>query len=303
MNWSTRALLALPLLVVSTFSAPALASEGGSNNYSNGNTDLLSGAILPPKPNSLLLVGAALYYSSDALKDGNGNTLTPPSFEASVKGVGGLLIYNWGRRFLGAKVGSEVSAYVANVRLDGLGLACNSVTGISDITISPLVLTWDPGRLHIAAITDIVVPVGTYDRTRAVNVGYHYATIRPSVSISYLSRSGLEISSRHNIDFNFKNPATNYRSGTAYHVDFNVSQAVGFWKLGVAGYYFQQLTDDKINGAKFVADGYRGRVFGIGPTLNLNTPAAGFYLRVQKEFGARNRLQGAQVILDVTHHF
>ncbi|MCO6717068.1 transporter, partial [Streptomyces sp. CHB19.2] len=76
--------------------------------------------------------------------------------------------------------------------------------------------------------------------------------------------SGFEVSSSFQADFNSRNPATDYRSGTEYRHEFAVGQHLGPWTLGLGGYYYRQLTDDDAPG---LTRGNRARVLALGPAL------------------------------------
>jgi hypothetical protein len=63
---------------------------------------------------------------------------------------------------------------------------------------------------------------------------------------------------------------------------------------GIGGYAYQQLTGDSGAGARFGP--FQARVLGLGPTIQgqvhmWNRPVF-FELKMMKEFGAKNRLEG-----------
>jgi hypothetical protein len=41
--------------------------------------------------------------------------------------------------------------------------------------------------------------------------------------------------------------------------------------VGRRGYFYKQITNDKMKGVKVGEDGFRGQVFAIGPKLNMTT--------------------------------
>jgi len=89
---------------------------------------------------------------------------------------------------------------------------------------------------------------------------------------------------------------TNYQNGLDFHFDWGASHFFAKQlQLGVAGYYFQQVTDDF--GAPAALGGFRSRIAGIGPQIGYIFPMGdklqGYLnLKGYKEFAAQNRPEG-----------
>ena len=67
-------------------------------------------------------------------------------------------------------------------------------------------------------------------------------------------------------------------------------------QLGVQGTLLKQFTDDRKDGVKVGADGFRGQAAGIGPQLRyMWGPASGIAVKYQHEFAVRNRPQGGKL--------
>jgi hypothetical protein len=76
-------------------------------------------------------------------------------------------------------------------------------------------------------------------------------------------------------------------------------------QIGLAGYFFQQLTGDSGSGAKL--GDFKGRVLGIGPQIGFLFPIGESHqgylnLKAYKDFAAENRPEGytAWVTLAIT---
>ena len=84
------------------------------------------------------------------------------------------------------------------------------------------------------------------------------------------SRIGTEVSLYTGVDFNTKNDATEYQSGTSLHLDATVAQHLplfgGFVGVGANAFYYQQLTGDSGSGAQLGT--FKGRTAGVGPVLS-----------------------------------
>lgn len=67
--------------------------------------------------------------------------------------------------------------------------------------------------------------------------------------------------------------------------------------IGAQGYYYQQLTDDRLNGA-IVANGNRGRSFDVGPQVRLHLGHLALIVKYQKDMRVQNRTRGNQVWIE-----
>jgi hypothetical protein len=98
------------------------------------------------------------------------------------------------------------------------------------------------------------------------------------------------------LTYNFENPSTQYQNGLDAHFDWGLSHFLTKQiDVGVAGYFYQQITDDSGPGAKL--GGFRSRVAGMGPQVNFFFPVTdkiqGYAnVKVYDEFAAENRPSG-----------
>jgi len=73
--------------------------------------------------------------------------------------------------------------------------------------------------------------------------------------------------------YNFKNTATQTQNGIDFHFDWGASHFLSKQLfVGMVGYAYQQVTDD-IGAAPFL-NGFKSRVFGIGPNSAICSPSA-----------------------------
>lgn len=157
-------------------------------------------------------------------------------------------------------------------------------------------LLWSRGaHNHMVYVTGNI-PVGDYDPLRIPNIGLGHGALDVGAGYTYLNpTTGNEFSGVAGFTTNFKNPDTQYRSGVDFHFDWGASHYLTRQLfVGVAGYAYQQITDD--SGQNPILGGFRSRVFGVGPQIGYNFPVAdmqGFLgLRAYGEFGAANRPSG-----------
>src|SRR5262249_20898454 len=113
-------------------------------------------------------------------------------------------------------------------------------------------------------------------------------------------QTGNEFSVASGLTYNFKNPYTQYQNGVDIHVDFAASHFVSKQvHIGLVGYHYNQLSDDKTNSA-LLAD-IRSRVTALGPQIGYLFPVGdkqGYLnLKAYWEFDAAHRPDGFNVWL------
>jgi hypothetical protein len=139
-------------------------------------------------------------------------------------------------------------------------------------------------------------PVGDYSPARLANTGIGHGAIDLGGAYTYLNpATGNEFSATAGFTYNFKNPDTQYRNGIDFHFDWGAAHFISKQVfIGVAGYAYQQITDD--SGQSPILGGFRSRVLGIGPQIGYAFPLGdmqGFLgLRGYGEFDAANRAPG-----------
>ncbi len=285
---SKKALLSCVIVFFALFmmlSSDAFATEGGGGAYPNGAEDFMSGAVPPP---GTYFLNYLTYYTADKFKTDNGNV---PNFDLKVTANVFRFLHVTNKQVFGGFWGMHVFVPVVNVDVN-LPVGSQSRMGLGDIIVDPFVLSWHSKNWHFATGIDIYMPTGSYDRNRLANPGRNYWTFEPIFAFTYLSDKGCEVSSKFMYDINTENKATNYRSGQEFHFDYTVGKKIDNFTIGLGGYYYKQITDDKLNGRKAPNDGNKGRVFALGPQLKYDYKNMNFALKYQKEMSVRNRPEG-----------
>lgn len=143
---------------------------------------------------------------------------------------------------------------------------------LSDIAFTPVQLNWSTGDFYFKLSETIIAPTGGYSTDRFVNLGRNYWSFDTNVAFTWFNQdTGTEVSAQPGIMFNTQNNATDYQTGTEFHVDFTANQFLApTFAVGLRGYYYQQVTGDSGSGARL--GDFKSESLGLGPGF-IWTPA------------------------------
>lgn len=316
---AARAILAILAIVAACLGVDAGAEEGGSGHYVPGSMASFVDAVAPDEA-FLLRLNVVDYRGSagkDLLLPIAGTTALGVAAQSTAAGLtafwrppieigqgwsyamSATLPYVWMRVTASASAGKYGAALSSSS--DGLG----------DMVLMPLMLNQniDPD-FNINYRLALYAPTGSYEVGRLSNTGKNFWTAEPTVGLMYFGKqNGIEASLFTGVDFNRENPATQYKSGTQFHLDGTLSQHFpwqgGLAGLGLTGYFYRQVTDDSGPGASLGA--FRGQTTGIGPVASFVTKLGGHDLIAElkwlHELDVQNRLKGDFVWLKVLYKF
>lgn len=273
------------------------ATENGTSAFPNGAEDFLAADMPPPGNYGWLTYNR---YEAERILDGSGQMpVTEFGFTATaivprldwVKPSSIFGTDRWGTLFIVPLLDLDLALSPApGVRIK------SHRRGLGDLAIGNG-LHWTLRDFGMINAFDVVVPTGAYDATAAVNPGQNHWVVRLSHLGTWHPQPAWDLSYRAHWDYNFRNPATGYRSGQTLYLNW----AAG-WKpqprltLGLAGYFLRQISDDDRAGQRIGADGNRTRVSGAGPCVKYflanHVMLTAKYFR---EFDARQHPQGEQV--------
>jgi hypothetical protein len=278
----------------------AIAVEGSSAAGPIGGTDIRSAQLPPP---GLYGGGVMLYAVANQYVDGNGNVILP-DLQLQRGRVGPFLFYVPDVKVLGGSIafagivpaGTECGVLFATQRgrcVSGVGdpyveamwsLYLGKVHPSRDPTAFPVA-----EGLTIAVAFGTVIPVGKYNGfdavTQALSIGNNLWDFAPIVAFTFVSppliADGTEVSAKLYWNNYLENPATHYHTGSLINIDFAVSEKIGRFQAGIAGFYAFQVADDKINGVRIEPDGRKGVVLQLGPVLAYDMPEQAASIKVK----------------------
>ena len=196
-----------------------------------------------------------------------------PSYTFATPVLGGQLVVGMSGQYGGAaaSIAGTLTALAGPIVMTRTGMLEGSLTSYGDL--APFAeLLWNHGVNNYMAYVTGNVPVGDYDPTRIPNIGLGHGAIDIGGAYTYFDpAAGNEISGVAGLTYNFRNSDTQYRSGIDFHFDWGASHYLTKQLfVGIAGYAYQQITDDF--GQNPILGGFRSRVFGVGPQIGYSFP-------------------------------
>ncbi len=279
------------------------AYAGGGQHYPNGAEGIFCGACPPP---GWYVVDYLYYYNADKYMDDDGDEYTAGPFadiDVTVWAEVVRVLYSSEYEILGGNWLAHIFLIYLDADIESPGLTAAGIksedSGLYDVIISPFILAWHMPPYHYVGAIDIYVPVGDYEKGNIASVGKNFWTFEPIFGISAIYENGWSWSGKFMFDINMTNdeyvaPGTTAEveldPGMEFHFDYSVDYAVAKdWRVGLAGYFYTQVTDDEIDG---VEQDEKGRVFSIGPAVKYDYKNMSFEGRAEFEMAAKNRPEG-----------
>ena len=186
---------------------------------------------------------------------------------------------------------------------------------LGDMIVMPLMMNYTVNpNFNVNGRVAIYLPTGNYAVGRLANTGKNYTTTEPELGLQYFGqKNGREAVLYTGFDFNTINSATQYQSGTQFHLDGTLAQHLPLLKglagIGVNPFYYQQTHGRQ----RLRCNSWRIRRAPLSvsvpcfPTLRPKTKTGHVDfmadLKWLNEFYTKNRLQGNTVFLKVVFKF
>lgn len=311
---------AIPCLL---FAASAAAFAQAAPNVTEpqginlGVTSFFDGFSGPP---GFSYLGVLRYTSGTSVKDNSGNDVSAfRSPRVDTFSMLHHLSYTSPLHFLGGTLGFNAILPVIWLRgktdQPGASLVGNG-TALGDLTFGPQLqmapVIGDGGRpVFVQRFeVDVIAPTGQYKHNADLNQSSGYFSLNPYWAATVFPTPKTEVSWRLHYLYSFKNhdPASSYptafqgmpvnttQAGQAAWINFTASyEIIQSIHAGVNGYYFRQLTDDKVNGATLTDS--REQVLGIGPGIFWQlTKTRALWLNTYTETAVRNRVRNNIIV-------
>jgi hypothetical protein len=285
-----------------TTSGAAYASEGAASYYFAGGFGSFLVAV-PPEPGLTVASQTLMFGGQTQRAVLNGRQTFGLNAFALYEYLGAAYAFErpvlGGRLQIGAAapvIGYATMTASLQTRLFGTFSNTAEDTAFGDTILTPIALAWNFGEFHAKFAHLVIAPTGHYDVTAPLNVGRNYWAFDSQVALTWFHKStGTEISVLPGIMINTTNPATDYKTGTEFHIDFMLNQFVApTIAIGAQGYWYRQIDGDSGSGA--VLGPFMGESFGLGPAI-LWAPEAlkgksAIVLKWVHDISQANRLNG-----------
>ncbi|MDP4006060.1 transporter [Methylobacterium sp. NEAU K] len=291
------------------------AAEGAQGVYVLGNRGPLAGVIPPP---GFYFESETYFYqgnlgggrtfqnggvvAANVKLDISANFVTP-IWVTPIEILGGNLGFSITVPFGTPNV--SAGAVLSSPRIDRIvsGRERDAVFNVGDIYLASFV-GWHSGNLHWSVTALGVVPSGSYETGQLSNIALNRPAFDLSGALTYLDPAlGYELSVVPGITFNWINPATQYLTGTEFHLEWSASKYLSKeLSVGLVGYFYDQLTGDSGRGDK--VGPFKGRVTAlggqIGYTFQVGEIPVSTNVRVLREFAVANRFAGTATYLTIS---
>lgn len=272
---------------------PAFAVEGPTGAGPIGGTDIRS-AMLPPP--GLYVGGAVLGAATYEFVGGNGETAPGLGQAWLAKEVGGPFVYYVPNvKLFGGSIGIGGETPYGNQcgRLfPGQDTECNTSFGDPYVEAdwsrsftTPRASKYAGAYPILQGLTVMtgfgtIIPAGLFDASTPLRQAISNATniwdFAPNVAVTYTTApilfEGTEISAKAYWNSYLENPRTHYQTGDLLDVDFAVTEHIGRFQIGAAGYYVNQLDDDTKFGVKVPPDGNQAEILTLGGVIAYDMP-------------------------------
>jgi len=305
MTHTKRLMIAASSVLIASFAAQSQATEFGSPTTAAGVFDFGTGFMPPDTPIGNFSLRIAP-YSADSTRNNSGKS-TLPKFSLDVLSISLAYIKRTNYKILGGDFGYSAVIPYLDMNLDLTtppgGKVHGSQQTLGDLQVAPIIIQWDMApNFGVNAQLQIQAPTGHFDKNAAINAGLNHWTFSPALGVTYITSNNIELSSSFQLDFNTKNKDTDYTSGIEYRHEFGIGKIMDAWTVGLGGFYYKQLTDDK--GPNVSADGNRAQTIAVGPAIAYFKPGLpALWFHVYKEYHSRNRTQGTSIALRIAQSF
>jgi len=284
-----------------------LSAQQETGHYVDGVEGIKVGSV--PGPGFYYKMYNA-FYTSNKLMDGNGDKMGV-DFDLTVYANVHRFVWITKKKFLGADYGMNtiIPLVYTDISIGAFGLAENKFA-LSDVTLEPLVLAWHKKQLDLAFAAGAVVPIGQYDVTNPASAGKDMWTGMITAGATYYfdTNKSWALSALTRYETHSEKGSYAVSPGDDFHFEWGLSKTLpkknAIWDLGIAGYAWWQISDDKGADVDYDAS-VHDRHFAIGPEVAVFLPKQmmSLSIRSQKEFGVIDRAKGSMSCLSLVKVF
>ncbi len=281
-------------------------------HYIPGFTGLQSGSQGPP---SISLVLPTYFYTTDTIKDDDGNALgAQPRVNVSFVGPG--LVWVTNAKVLGGNLGGQVLPLAfMKARIEGTNLDVPGSFKFTDIFVQPIQLGWHKPRADFVVGYGLFLPTGSWELGGDNGgLGMWSNLFQAGTTLHLDDKHAWTASLLSSYEIHSHKKDTNIKVGDILTLEGGLGKT--FYKPVEGSHipritnfglvYYAQLkvtSDEGPAGSALLFEGKKDHVFGVGLEGNVFLPKQKLLLglRVLPEFGAQDRTQGWTFMLTLAY--
>lgn len=282
-------------VVLSFFVLSLCVKSSADGHYRPGVVGIRDGTVTPK---GVYLFAYAPWYSADKLRVSKG--IKAP-LEVDVQVIVPQLLWSSGEKVLGGDYAMALIPTFSRQRIND-----DEDWGFGDLGIAPLVLGWR-GQSYELTFGDILsVPTGQFDQDELNNFGLGYWSNALGLRSHFYSDQNRTYVGMLQLIFetNGIRQDDHFRAGNNLVSEWGISRSIGSgFEIGLAGYDYWQITDDK--SPKGPPSPGRERVHAAGAQLAYWVEFQKLLLSIRwlKEYEALYRTEGTLTTFNVSYQF
>lgn len=181
--------------------------------------------------------------------------------------------------------------------------------GVGDIYLGAG-LGWHSSTWHSIAVMNVITPTGQFDASKPINVGNNQFILEPVYLVTGLFANGMEVSAKLHFSYHTKNAdyveagtgLKGYQTAPSFHFDYLVGYGLTQnLRVGVTGWFWQGLADDKIGGV--ARPETKDQEFSMGPAVRYQSGKFAIMGKYVVPITAENRVEARQTWIDLIYSF
>ncbi len=260
------------LLGCACLAAMTATTARADGHYTAGVEGIQGGTAPPP---GLYYVGYLVDYDGQTVRAPSSSSSLPGSNTIKVAALANRVVWMVGSKFLGADYGVEAVVPLIRTRVDLDAVPVrDSRSGIGDIYLSPLVLSWHDARWDAVVTAGEWLDTASHDQPASAGKGFKTTMFTAGGTVYFDAAKSTTGSVLMRYELNGREDG-GFKPGSQLTLEWGLGQAVGPVVLGLVGYEQWQLSHDSGPGA---TDAKASRS-AIGAEAVYPVPGLGLFLK------------------------
>jgi len=290
--------------LVLTGGPPAQSATQGSH-YPPGGEGVMAASVPPPGFHYRIYNA---WYNSTTIKDDNGDDLDI-DFDLDVFCMAHRFVHVTQKKILGADYFYNIIVPLEDKDISINGMSDSNSLSLGDVVFEPLGLAWHKPRWDGAIGLAVIAPTGEYDADKPASpgLGYWSGMLTIGGTIMLDEQRSWSVSALTRTLINSEQEDTKVTPGAEFLVEYGIGKEIPIndklvIRPGIAGWAYWQIADDSDDGPTSIADEAK-EAYALGAEINffwLPPTLFQMNLRVLREFGVENSVEGSQFWLTLT---